>query len=189
MGKSTAAAMFRRMGLPVFDADACVHALMAPNGAALRDIAERFPGAAGPAGVDRKALGDAVFADAAALRDLEAILHPRVGAARTAFLAACARRRTRFAVLDVPLLLEGGSDALCDLVVVISAPAYLQRQRVLRRPGMTVEKFSGVLARQMSDAEKRRRADCVVTSALGRRETWRRLRHLLMVACRRRDRS
>ncbi len=179
MGKSTAAAMFRRLGVPVFDADTHVHDLMAAGGAALEDIAARFPGVVSDLGVDRRALGDAVFADKTALADLEAILHPRVGAARMKFLKACARRRARHVVLDVPLLFEGGSDASCDVVVVISAPAFLQRQRVLRRPGMTVEKLAGVLARQMPDGDKRRRADVVVTSGLGRRETWRRLVRVL----------
>lgn len=185
MGKSTAATMLRRLGVPVFDADREVHSLMAPGGAALADIAARFPSAVTDAGVDRQALGNAVFADPAALADLEAILHPRVGAARRTFLHTCARRRVENVVLDVPLLFEGGGDRNCDLVVVISAPSFLQRQRVLRRPGMTERKLSGVLARQMPDAEKRRRADVVVTSGLGRHETWRRLVRVLKVRSRR----
>lgn len=181
MGKSTAANMFRRLGVPVFDADREVHKLMEPGGSALADIAARFPNVVTEQGVNRRALGDAVFADKRALSDLEQILHPRVGKARTRFLHACARRRARFVVLDVPLLFEGGGNSKCDVVVVVTAPSFLQRQRVLSRSGMTREKLEGVLERQMSDLMKRRRADIVITSGLGRHETWRRLVRVLRV--------
>lgn len=175
MGKSTAAAMLKRMKVAVFDADAVVHELTGPNGSALEALARRFPSAVGLQGVDRQSLGKLVFADAAALADLERILHPLVRQRRQRFLQKHALRRTRTVVLDVPLLFETKGDAACDSVIVVTAPAFLQRQRVLARPGMTEDKLAGVLARQMPDYLKRRRAGIVITSGLGKRETWRRL--------------
>jgi dephospho-CoA kinase len=116
-----------------------------------------------------------VFGDPAALKDLEAIVHPLVAEAQRAFLHAQARRRARLVVLDVPLLFEAGTDRRCDATLVVSAPAWLQRQRVLRRPGMTADKLGAILAKQMPDAEKRRRADVVIPTGLGKRLTWQRL--------------
>ncbi|NBC96970.1 MAG: dephospho-CoA kinase, partial [Deinococcus-Thermus bacterium] len=163
MGKSTAAAMLRRIGVPVHDSDAAVHALTGPGGAAVPAIAAAFPGTvtatATGAAVDRRALGARVFGDPAALARLEAILHPLVRARSHAFLCRQARHRMPVVVLDIPLLFETGAEARCDRVLVVSAPAFLQRARVLARPGMTEAKLAGILARQMPDAEKRRLAD------------------------------
>ena len=172
MGKSTAAGMFRRLRVPVFDADAAVHALQGPGGAALPAIEAAFPGVTGPAGLDRGKLADIVFADPAARRRLEMIIHPLVRTAQRRFIARWRRARVRLVVLDIPLLLETGGEARCDLVVVVSAPAFLQAQRVLRRPGMTVQRLAQIRARQMPDAEKRRRADVVIPTGLGRAVTF-----------------
>ena len=160
MGKSTVAAMFRRLGVPVFDADATVHALQAPGGAALGPIAAAFPGAVVNGVLDRTALGTAVFANSERLQVLEAIVHPLVAAARARFLM---RTRTRpLVVLDIPLLFERGGAADCDLIAVVSAPADVQRARVLARPGMTLATLDKILARQVPDADKRARADVVI---------------------------
>ncbi len=180
MGKSTAAKMITRMGIPVFDADATVHGLTGPNGPALPAIAERFAGIVGDNGVDRQALGKTVFKDASALADLEAILHPLVRARRNRFLQEQALKRSRCVVLDVPLLFETGGDSSCDAVIVVSAPAFLQRQRSLARPGMTAETFAGILSHQMPDQQKRRQADVVIPSGLGKHETWRQLKQALL---------
>ena len=179
MGKSVAAASFRRLGVPVQDSDAEVHKLMAKGGGAVAAIEQAFPGVVKDGAVDRTALGAKVFGDPAALKRLEGILHPRVAEAREEFLREHARRGTRVVVLDIPLLFEVGADALCDAVVVVSAPAFLQAIRALRRPGMTPERLAAVRARQLPDAEKRRRADFVVPTGLGRAESLRRLRIIL----------
>lgn len=171
MGKSTAAAMLREMGLPIFDADATVHSLMAKGGSAVAAVEEAFPGVVIDGAVSRPELGKRVFGDSEALRRLERILHPRVGQAERAFLARVARQRQRYAVRDVPLLFETGGEKRCDVTMVVSAPAHIQRARVLARPGMTEERLQQVLSKQMPDAQKRRRADYVVPSGLGRRVT------------------
>ncbi len=168
MGKSTTAGMFRYLGVPVHDADAAVHRLTGPGGAAVAAVAAEFPDAVRDGAVDRRVLGARVFEDPAALDRLEAILHPLVRAEEKRFLDRHRRRRAPLVVLDVPLLFETGGEARCDAVVVVTAPAFLQRQRALRRPGMTEERLARVLARQMPDAEKRRRADFVVPTGLGR---------------------
>lgn len=169
MGKSTAARVFRGLGVPVHDADRTVHRLLAAGGAAVGEVAAAFPEAAVDGAIDRKALGRQVFDDAQALTRLEAILHPMVRRDKEAFLRATAGRGAPLAVLDVPLLLETGGERNCDGVVVVSAPAMVQRQRVLRRPGMTPALLASILSRQMPDAEKRRRADFVVATGLGYR--------------------
>jgi dephospho-CoA kinase len=184
MGKSTAAAMLRRLGVPVHDADAAVHRLLAPGGKAVPAVLEAFPGvergdAEGRTGIDRKALGKIVFGDPAALKRLEAVLHPLVRAEARAFLRRQARRRARLVVLDIPLLFETGGERLCDAVLVVTAPARVQAQRVLARPGMTPETFAAITAKQMPDAEKRRRADFLVPTGLGKAATLRRLRRIL----------
>lgn len=181
MGKSTAAALLHTLGVPVFDADAAVHGLMGAKGKALKALAARFPAVIGPSGVDRKALGAAVFADSKALKDLEAIIHPLVGAERKQFLARAALQRRPVVALDIPLLFEGNTTQLYDLVVVMSAPQFLQRQRALARPGMTPARLAGILARQWPDVRKRAHADAVIPSGLGKRETLRRLRQVLKV--------
>ncbi|RME69150.1 MAG: dephospho-CoA kinase [Alphaproteobacteria bacterium] len=169
MGKSVTAGMFRRLGVPVFDADAVVHRLLGAKGAAYDAVARAFAGVAGAAGIDRAALGARVFGDAVAMARLEGILHPLVAQARRHWLQRQRRRRCRLVVLDIPLLYETGGAVLCDAVVVVSAPALVQRQRVLARPGMDAQKFVAILARQMPDAAKRRRAHWIVPTGLGRR--------------------
>ena len=180
MGKSTAAAMLRRLGIAVHDSDAAVHRLLAPKGAAVAAVAAAFPGVRRKdGGIDRPALGARVFADPAALRRLERILHPLVRLSQQRFLARARARRRKLVVLDIPLLFESGGAQRCDKVAVVSAPAFLQRARVLARPGMTEARFAAILAQQMPDAEKRRRADYVVASGLGRAFTFRRLRRIV----------
>ena len=168
MGKSTAAVMFRRLGVPVWDADALVHRLLARGGGAVAAIADAFPGVVANDAVDRERLGAAVFADASALHRLENIVHPRVYADQHQFLAGAARARIPLVVLDVPLLFETGGDRVCDAVAVVSAPAFIQRQRLRLRPGMTEARIDATLARQMPDLKKRRRADFVIPTGLGR---------------------
>jgi dephospho-CoA kinase len=179
MGKSTAAAMFRRLGVPVYDADATVHGLFAVGGEAVAAIADAFPGVVENGVVDRSLLGARVFADAAALARLEAIVHPLVFRKRAAFLARERWRRTPVVVLDIPLLFETGAERTCDVVAVVSAPAFLQAQRLLRRPGMSRRRLAAIRSRQMADADKRRRADVVIPSGLGRAVTWRAIRRLV----------
>lgn len=164
MGKSTAATMFAELGAAVWDADGAVHRLYAPGGAGVAPVAARFPEAVVDGGVDRAALAKRVLADSDALRDLEAIVHPLVGADRDAFLADAAATGAPAVVLDIPLLFDNGAETLFDAVVVVSAPAGVQRERVLARPGMTEEKFEAILAQQIPDAEKRARADHVISS-------------------------
>lgn len=169
MGKSTVAGMLREMGVPVFDADAAVHALQGPGGALLPAIEAEFPGTTGPAGVDRPKLGAAVFGDPERLARLEAIVHPAVAAMRAAFLAEHAQ--APLVVFDIPLLYEKGGHEGLDAVAVVSAPANEQRRRVLARPGMTVEKFEQILALQVPDAQKRARADFVIDTGTSLAET------------------
>jgi dephospho-CoA kinase len=170
MGKSTVASMFRKLGVPVFDADAEVRRVQGPGGRALSAIEALFPGTTHEGGLHREKLGAAVFGDHAKLRALEQILHPLVAEAQSGFLAA--HRLKPAIVLDVPLLFEKGGWQRCHLTVVVSAPFRVQRARVLARPGMTPEKFAGILKGQMPDREKRRRADVVIETGRGRRQTW-----------------
>ncbi len=162
MGKSTVAAMFADEGVPVFDADAAVHRLQGPGGRVVAAIEAAFPGTTGPAGVDRPALSAAVLGDDAAMKRLEAIVHPAVAADRTAFLADHAA--APLVLLDIPLLFETGGERAVDRVAVVSAAADVQRARVLARPGMTAAKFAAILARQLPDADKRARADFVIAT-------------------------
>jgi len=176
MGKSNAAVVLRRMGVPLFDADLAVHRLLAPGGAGAAPVAAAFPGMRDKAGgIDRALLGRRVFGDDLALRRLEGILHPLVRQAEKRFVGRARSRRVPLVVLDVPLLLESGGERRCDYVLVVSAPAFLQRQRVIRRPGMSEARYAAVLGRQMPDREKRRRADFVVATGLGKGMTLRRL--------------
>lgn len=167
MGKSTAARMLRQMGVPVYDADAAVHALQAPGGAALPPIEAAFPGVVKNGVLDRQALGARVFGNKEALRKLEAIVHPLVGQKQRAFLRRAALRGARIVVLDIPLLFEGRGERRVDAVLVVSAPSFLQRRRVLARPGMTGEKFAGILRQQVPDSLKRRKASVVIPTGLG----------------------
>lgn len=165
MGKSVTARLFAEAGAPVHDADAAVHRLY--EGAAVAPIAAAFPDAVVDGKVDRTRLGPLVMNDAAALARLEAIVHPLVRREEEAFLARAEADGVPVAVLDIPLLFETKGDRRVDFVVVVSAPAAVQRARVLRRPGMTEEKFAAILAKQIPDAEKRRRADFIVDSSGG----------------------
>lgn len=160
MGKSAVAAMFRGLGVPVFDADAAVHELQGPGGACVAGIERAFPGTTGPDGVDRQKLGAAVFGDPGKLRLLESIVHPEVAEMRRAFLADNAS--APLIVFDIPLLYEKTGEHGLDAVVVVSASAAQQRERVLARPGMSEEKFERILALQVPDADKRARADYVI---------------------------
>ena len=160
MGKSAVAAMLRREGVPLFDADAEVHRLQGPGGRLLPAIEARFPGTTGSMGVDRAKLGTAVFGHPQELKALEAIVHPAVKEERMAFLR---RHRSRaFVVLDIPLLFEGHMERSLAGVIVVTAPAWKQRKRVLARKGMTVAKFRRILHLQTPDAEKRRKADFII---------------------------
>lgn len=165
MGKSTTAKFFAEEGVPVHDADAAVHRLY--EGEAVPPIEAAFPGTTAGGKVDREKLAKRVLGDAAAIARLEEIVHPLVAQARERFLSEAERNGAAVAVLDVPLLLETGGDKRCDAVVVVSAPADVQRGRAFERPDMTEEKFQAILARQMPDAEKRARADFVVDSGQG----------------------
>jgi len=188
MGKSTAARMLTRMGVPVCDSDAVVHRLLGRGGAAVAAIDDAFPGVVANGAVDRRALGAAVFNNPNALKRLESILHPRVHAAQRAFIRQAALRRIPVVCLDIPLLFETHGERRVDLTIVVSAPFLVQKARVLARPGMTPEKFAGILARQMPDVEKRRRADFVVNTGDGRRATRRALRDIVATAKRMRGR-
>lgn len=169
MGKSAVAAMFRGLGVPVFDADAAVHELQGPGGACIDPIERAFPGTTGPAGVDRQKLGAAVFGNPAALRQLELIVHPEVAELRRTFLAD--NVAAPLIVFDIPLLFEKTGNHGLDAVLVVSAPAAMQRERVLARPGMTPEKFEQILKLQIPDAEKRARADHVINTGVSLAET------------------
>ncbi|NLR69661.1 dephospho-CoA kinase [Novosphingobium sp. ERN07] len=169
MGKSAVAMMLRELGVPVFDADAAVHHLQGPGGALLPAIEEAFPGTTGPDGVKRQELGAVVFGDAQALKRLEAIVHPAVARMREAFMIE--HMGERLVVFDIPLLYEKGHGKDLDAVMVVSAPADVQRKRVLARPGMTAEKFAHILSLQVPDAEKRARADHVIDTGVTLAET------------------
>ena len=168
MGKSTAARAFRRAHIPVFDADAAVHRLQARGGAALPQISDHFPGTVVDGVLDRARLRAAVVGNDAAIRQLEAIMHPLVRRMESAFLAQARRSGAPAAVLDIPLLLETGGEARVDRVVVVSAPRSIQMARVKRRRGMTDSQIDAIIARQMPDSQKRRRADLVIRTGLSR---------------------
>ncbi len=182
MGKSTATRGFRRARVRVFDADAAVHALQARGGRAVAPIAAAFPGSTRDGAVSREALRQAVLGKPEALRLLERIIHPMVQEMRRRFLARARRDGQRLVVFDVPLLFETRGEAGCDLVVVVSAPARVQRARVLARPGMTAERLAAILTRQMPDAQKRRRADVVVRTGLSRHHADRAIRRIIREA-------
>ncbi len=182
MGKSTAAGMLRRVGVPVHDSDAVVRRLLSRGGAGVALVAASFPDTVRDGAVDRQALGARVFADPIALNRLESLLHPLVTAQTMWFLKRAARARASVVVLDIPLLFETRAERRCDATIVVSAPPLVQRQRALARPGMTEAKLSGILARQMPDPEKRRRADFVVPTGLGRGVTLHALRGVLRQA-------
>lgn len=167
MGKSTTAQMFADLGCPVFDADAAVHAMYAKGGRAVPLIRAVFPDAIKDGAVDRKTLGDHMRADPLNLKVLESFIHPWVGEARQRFFAQAKSDGVKAVVFDVPLLFETGGDAKVDATVVVTAPAAVQRERVMSRPGMTEELFQMILSKQMPDAEKRARADYIISTDAG----------------------
>lgn len=171
MGKSTVAKMFAEEGAPTFDSDAAVHQLYAKGGAAVPAVGAEFPAAIRDGAVDRALLGPLVLNNPAALKRLEQIVHPFVRHAQVAFAEASRADGAEAVVFDIPLLLEGRSADLVDKIVVVSAPAEIQRARVLARPGMSEEKFEQILARQMPDAEKRARADFVIDTGVALEQT------------------
>jgi dephospho-CoA kinase len=182
MGKSTTAGFFAEAGAPVHDADAAVHQLY--DGAAAAAIEAAFPGTTAGGKVDRAKLGEQVLKDPAALKRLEAIVHPLVRRDEARFLQAAEGAGATVAVLNIPLLFETGGDKRCDAVVVVSAPPEMQRARVMERPGMTEEKFASLLGKQVPDAEKRRRADFVVDTSKDLDSTRAQVRAILQAAAR-----
>ena len=169
MGKSTVTRLLARRGVRTLSSDAIVHELMQPGGKAVAEIKKYFPSVITPeGGVDRKALGAMVFNDKSQLRRLESILHPRVVAAEIRFARAEARKGAKWIVLDIPLLFETHAQARLHRVLVASAPAFIQRRRVLARPGMTKDKFAAIIKAQLPDRAKRRKADYVIATGLGK---------------------
>ena len=179
MGKSTAAAVFRRARMPIFDADLAVHRLQAPRGRALASIEAAFPGTVRDKTLDRAALRSAVLGQPNALRVLEGIIHPMVREEEAIFLGRARRAGARAVVLDIPLLLETGGDRRVDQVMVVSAPRDVQMHRVGQRRRMDRAQIEAVIARQMPDADKRRRADVVVRTGLSRHHALRSLRRFI----------
>lgn len=179
MGKSTVASQFKALGVPVVDADAIVHALLAPKGAAFAAVAQAFPEVVKKGIIDRQHLGKTVFADASQLKRLEAILHPLVRQRLKETIRQARYQRRLLLVLEIPLLFEIHAEVLCDAVVVVTAPAFIQRQRVLARPGMSETKFKQIVAQQVPDREKRHRADAVISTGLGKAASWRQVKTLL----------
>lgn len=179
MGKSTTSAMFQAEGVPVYDSDAAVHALYAAGGAAVAPVEAAFPGVVVDGAIDRAKLSARVVGDPEALAKLEAIVHPLVGAHRIGFFETARAEGHEIVVLDIPLLFETGGEKKVDKVVVVSAPADVQRARVLARPEMTPEKFEAILVRQTPDAEKRARADFVIDTGRGLDSARQQVRDLL----------
>lgn len=177
MGKSAVASMLADEDIPVFDADAAVHDMQKRGGELIPAIESAFPGTTGADGVDRKALGAAVFGDRDKLAILESIIHPAVGGRRAVFLKT--HRDADMIVFDIPLLFEKGGEANVDVVIVVSAPYDVQRLRVLGRPGMTAEKFDQIVALQMNDADKRARADYVIDTGQDMQATRKDVRDLV----------
>jgi len=177
MGKTTTAALFRQAGVPVYDADAAVHALYAPGGAAVGPVEAAFPGVVVQGAIDRARLSERMTSDPTGLARLEAIVHPLLVSERDSFLRST--QGCDVVVLDMPLLFETHADVLVQVVVVVSAPEEVQRSRVLSRPGMTRAKLDTLLARQTPDAEKRRRADFVIETDKGVEDAARRVAEIL----------
>lgn len=182
MGKTTIARMFARQGAAVCDSDAIVHKLLGVGGKAVKAVAKVFPDTLTAHGIDRKKLGKEVFSDAEKLKKLEAILHPLVQAEQEQFIRRMKRKGKKTIVLDIPLLFETGAEKRCHSVMVVSAPQFIQAQRVLSRPTMTQEKFDGILARQMPDNEKRKRADRVIDTGLGKARSYQQVMNIVRLA-------
>ena len=186
MGKTEAGKAFARLNVPVYDADREVHKLFAKGGAAVVPVEAAFPGVEFEGAIDRAELGTRVFGNAEALARLEGIVHPLLQKGKRDFLKRAARARARVAVLDIPLLFETRGDKTCDGVAVVSAPGFVQRERVLQRPGISEERLLDILARQMPDKEKRRRADFVIPTGLGKVISLRRIGEIVRIVQRRR---
>lgn len=168
MGKSTTARMFKEAGIPVYDSDAIVHALYAPEGDATKAITDEFDDVTNEiGGIDRSKLSKYVLSDEAALKRLEAIVHPMVFQTRQAFVEKHVAEKSPLIVFDVPLLFETASEAFVDKILVVTAPSEIQKKRVLSREGMTEEKFEAILKKQMPDVEKRKHADFIIDTSLG----------------------
>ena len=178
MGKTTASNMLHRLGLPICDSDLLVHGMLAKGGTAVLPVAAEFDGVVRDGAVDRVALGQKVFSDKVALKRLEQIIHPLVRLKQVEFIKMCRRQNRVAGILDVPLLYEVKTDRICDFTVVVSAPKFIQKQRVMARPGMTPNRFEETLDRQMPDIEKQKRADFVVPTGLNKRHT---LNHLCKI--------
>ncbi len=180
MGKSATASMLRTLGIAVHDSDAAVHESLLPKGSAFSEVIHAFPKAIDKKNnsIDRQLLGKIIFADPLERQKLEAIIHPHVWESQRRFIRAAKLRRAEVVVLDIPLLYETGSDKKCDEVIVVTAPNFIQRQRVLRRPGMTQERFNNILANQIPDFEKRKRANYVIHTGLGRAHTLQELKKI-----------
>jgi dephospho-CoA kinase len=168
MGKTTTSDNFRKIGIPIHDADQAVHEMMSEGGEALAFISETFPASVRNGSIDRKVIAKEVFSDKKVLNKIEKFLHPLVRLREKAFLGRCARQGKKIVVLDIPLLFETGGEKRCDGVITVSAPKYIQFQRVMCRPDMTPERFKTILSRQVSDTEKRKRSDFVILTGLGR---------------------
>ena len=179
MGKSTVTAMLSHLNNPIHDADKTVHDLLNVNGKAYNEVVKNFPGSVEGYRVNRIKLGREVFGDPEKLEQLENILHPLVREARDKFIRRQSRRRSRLIILDVPLLYETGGNNHCDKILVVSAPYFIQRQRALARQGMTQRKFHDILKQQMPDHEKRKRANFIVPTGLGKAYTYRVLKRLM----------
>jgi len=178
MGKSVCADLWRSIGVPVHDADATVHTLMRSNGLAFNAVKDAFPDVIDNGEIDRQKLGQIIFSDPDKKEILESILHPLVRQSSQKFIALCRRRREKLCVLDIPLLYETGRDADMDDVLVVTAPKWVQRRRVLKRRTMTDEKFKSIVKSQIPDYRKRHLADFVVTSARGHRHTLNKLKRI-----------
>ena len=184
MGKSVTATLIRHMGIAVHDSDAAVHQALSPRGGAFSDVIKNFPSVYDKKRkqIDRAALGKIIFNDADQKNLLEKIVHPQVWKSQKDFVRAAKARGDKQVVLDIPLLFETGADVKCDKVICVTAPYFMQKQRVLGRPGMTEARFKAILANQMPDLEKRRRADFVIQTGMGRAHTLRELKKIFKVS-------
>ena len=181
MGKTTIANMFADLGVPVLDSDKVVHALLEENKTIIANIARHFPAALKNGKLDRSEIGKAVFADAKKLKALEAILHPAVRKAQQAFIKNEKQKKQKAVILDIPLLFETGAEKRVDHVVVVTAPAIVQKARVMKRPGMSQEKFRRIIKRQMTDTQKRKKADFIIHNGGTKQESLRQVKQILKV--------
>lgn len=168
MGKTTVASQLTQCGIPVCSADTIVHKLLAKGGAAVAPVAEIFPETLEDGAINRTRLGEIVFTDKAQMTRLEHIIHPLVVSEENNFLEQQRKLSARMVVLDIPLLFETEAEKRCNAVIVVTAPAWIQKRRVLQRKGMTKEKFARILAQQMPDEQKRRRADFIIHTGMGK---------------------